>query len=123
MRSSRGFSVIWALALMAVVGGASAVTVTRLTALRGSTIADEADVRAVLAADGAIATARVALLARPAWSGGRLPVGGIPVTAEVVRSTNGWTVTGRAGGAVVLQADLVPDAPRPPRVVFWRRVH
>jgi len=122
MSSSRGFSLMWALVLMMVVGGASAVTVSRLTALRGSTLADEADLAAVLAADGAIATARVRLLAEPDWTGGRFDVGAISTSVEVARTAEGWAVTTRAGGSVLLQADLAPDAPRPPRVRSWRRV-
>lgn len=122
MRRERGFMLIWALVVMAAVASASAVAISRLSALRGVTLTDEHDVKAVLAADGGIATARVRLAADPAWRGERFTSGGIDVATAVVAFADGWTVTARAGGCVVLEATLARSADALPRVRAWTRV-
>jgi hypothetical protein len=112
---------IWALIVMATVASAAAIAVSRLSALRGATITDEHDVKAVLAADGGIATARVRLAADPTWRGERFTCGGIDVATDAVASSEGWTVTARAGGSVVLEATLVRESSALPRVRAWTR--
>ncbi len=119
--SSRGFTLMWALILMVAVGTLSSVTVSRMAAMRGAAATDEADVRAVLAADGAIATARVMLAADPTWTGDRVSIGGFDVATTVVTAERGWTVTARAGGGVVLAVSLLRDDTGRPRIASWRR--
>lgn len=121
MRNDRGFTLMWALIVMVLVGSLSAVTVTRIATMHGAMVADEGDLAALLAADGALATARTTLLADPAWAGDRIVVGRVPVVTTVVRAATGWSVTARAGGSVVLDAALIPDASRPPKIASWKR--
>ena len=121
MRTDRGFTLMWALIVMMLVGSLSAVTVSRMAAMHGGMVADEADLAALLAADGAIATARTTLVSDPAWAGDRIVIGKIPVAASVFRTASGWTVTARAGGSVVLEATLVSDGDRPLKIASWER--
>lgn len=120
--ATRGFSLVWALVLLVMVGGVASASLSRLKAMRGDEVVDEADVAAVLAADGAVATARARLARDPAFAGGTVRVGPIDVATTVVRDAVGWVVTARAGGVASVEAGLVPDAGRPPRVTAWRRV-
>ena len=122
MRTNRGFTLMWALIVMMLVGSLSAVTVSRMAAMHGGMVADEADLAALLAADGAIATARTTLVSNPAWTGDRLVIGKIPVATTVARTADGWTVTARAGGSVVLEATLARDGVRPLRISSWQRI-
>ena len=121
MRRDRGFTLMWALIVMALVGSLSAVTVTRIATMHGAMVTDEADHDALLAADGAIATARTALVTDPSWTGAPLVIGKIPVATSIARTAEGWTVTARAGGSVVLEATLVTDGTHPLTVTSWRR--
>jgi type II secretory pathway pseudopilin PulG len=122
VRSCRGFALTWALVLLVLVGGLSTVIVSRLTSMRQAAAVDEADAQAMLSADGAIATARATLVADPSWPGGGVNVGPLLVATTVVRAADGWTVTARAGGSVVVEASLQPDGDRVPRIAAWRRV-
>jgi|GEM_PF-3449482 len=128
---SRGFSLVWAFVLLVVVGGAASATLARLNAMRQDATVDERDVAGGWAADGALATVRARLARDPASAGETVTVGGTPVETVVARTAAGWTVTARAGGCAVVEADLVAAAgtaagevaaPRPPRVVAWRRL-
>lgn len=120
--AARGFSLVWALVLLVVVGGVASATVSRLQAMRGDEVVDEADVAAVLAADGAVATARARLARDPGFPGDTVVVGTLAVETRVARDPVGWTVTARAGGAAEVEATLVPVDGQPPRVAAWRRV-
>lgn len=120
--ATRGFSLVWALVLLVMVGGVASAAVSRLKAMRGDEVVDEADVAAVMAADGAVATARARLARDPAFAGGTVRVGAIDVATTVVRDAIGWVVTARAGGVASVEAGLVPDAGHPPRVTAWRRL-
>lgn len=121
MRNDRGFTLMWALIVMVLVGSLSAVTVTRIATMHGAMVADEGDLAALLAADGALATARTTLIVDPTWTGDRIVVGKVPVLTSVLRSAGGWSVTARAGGSVVLDATLVSDGAYPLRLTSWRR--
>ncbi len=92
---------------------------------------DEADVAGEWAAEGAIATVRARLARDPAYAGETVTVGDRPVETTVARTAAGFTVTAGAGGAAVVEVELVtaavpsdgdPVAPRPPRVVARRRL-
>lgn len=120
--ATRGFSLVWALVLLVMVGGVASASVSRLKAMRGDEVVDEADVAAVLAADGAVATVRARLVRDPAFAGGTVRVGAIDVVTTVVRAGEGWVVTARAGGVATVEARLAPVAGQPPALGAWRRV-
>ena len=121
-RGERGMAVPWALLLLIVASGLTAILLERGRGLSAATQHEREDLRAFFAAEGALAYTRHLLASDASFPGETIRVGECDVEISVAQTERGhWTVTAvTRPGSVRIEA-VYRRAAGLPELVSWRR--
>lgn len=115
----RGMALPFAMMLLVMAAGLSAVLLERGRGLAAATDHDDASLRALYAAEGGLAYARHNLALDPDYEGGTIRVGACDVGMTVTKAAEGWDVAVTARpGSVRLEVRL-RGTDALPTVVSW----